>query len=403
MRSPFGAAQGDVLLQTVVVIGNGLFFSQFRRWIIRDLLAAGHRVIACAPERPGLAAEVTRLGAEFLPISLDRTGMNPLRDISDVVALARDLRSVGADLVISHQTKLIVLGTLAARLAGVRRVFAMVEGFGYAFSPGREPKRLVMRGLLQTLFSCAFRLCTGVFVLNEDDRALVLRTKMISSRQRLTRVNGTGIDLDSFAHVPPRDSAPRFLLIARLLREKGLEEYVQAARMVKARHPHCRFQLIGPIDSNPGAIDPAALAAWRAEGVIEYLGEVNDVRPYLRDCSVYVLPSYREGMPRTVLEALATGRAVITTTAPGCRETVDDGCNGFLVPPRDAQALAVAMQRFVDDPALIRSMGDASRERAEREFDVRAVNARIMLSMDLGGADGPAAALTRGSRQRAAA
>lgn len=390
-------------MQTVVIIGNGLFFSQFRRWIIRDLLAAGHRVIACAPARPGLAGEVSQLGAEFLPISVDRTGMNPFRDLVDLWKLARELRALGADVVISHQTKLIVLGTLAARLAGIGRVFAMVEGFGYAFSPGREPKRLLMRGILQALFSCAFRLCNGIFVLNEDDRALVLRTGMISARERVTRVNGTGIDLDTFAHVPPKDAAPKFLLIARLLREKGLEEYVAAARILKRRHPHSQFQLIGPLDSNPGAIGRAELDSWRAEGIIEYLGEVADVRPYLRACSVYVLPSYREGMPRTVLEALATGRAVITTTAPGCRETVDDGVNGFLVPPRDAAALAAAMQRFIDEPALIPAMGRASRQRAETDFDVRAVNARIMLTMDLATAGTRASQPGRLVGQRAAA
>jgi glycosyltransferase involved in cell wall biosynthesis len=379
-----------MLSQTVVVIGNGLFFAQFRRWIVRDLAAAGHRVIACAPDRPGLAAEVTHLGAEFLPISLDRTGMNPLRDLRDLWGLARSLRALRADVVISHQTKLIVLGTLAARLAGIRRVFAMVEGFGYAFTDGREPKRLLMRGLLQSLFSCAFRLCTGVFVLNEDDRRLAMRTKMVSSRQQLIRVHGTGIDLDEFAEVPPADATPRFLLIGRLLREKGIAEYVEAARLVKQRHPHCRFQLIGPVDSNPGAIDAATFATWRGEGVIEYVGEVEDVRPYLRDCTVYVLPSYREGMPRTVLEALAIGRAVITTTAPGCRETVHDGVNGFLVPPRNAAALADAMLRFIDQPALIAVMGRASRALAERVFDVRAVNSLIMRSMNLAAPPVPA-------------
>lgn len=389
--------------QTVVVIGNGLFFIQFRRWIVRDLVAAGHRVIACAPDRPGLAAEVTRLGAEFLPISVDRTGMNPLRDLRDVWALARSLRALGADAVISHQTKLIVLGTLAARLAGIRRVFAMVEGFGYAFTVGREPKRLAMRGLLQPLFSCAFRLCTGVFVLNEDDRRLALRARMVSPRQQLVRVHGTGIDLDEFTEAPPADTAPRFLLIGRLLREKGITEYVEAARLLKRRHPHARFQLIGPVDSNPGAIDAATLAAWRDEGLIEYLGEVNDVRPYLRDCTVYVLPSYREGMPRTVLEALATGRAVVTTTAPGCRETVHDGVNGFLVPPRNPAALAAAMQRFIDQPALIPVMGRASRALAERVFDVRAVNASIMAAMGLTATHAPARATPAIAARRAAA
>src|SRR5690606_6668697 len=147
-----------------------------------------------------------------------------------------------------------------------------------------------------------------------------------------------------------------FLLIARLLRDKGIYEYVEAARIIKKENPECVFRVVGPFDSNPSSINEAAVRQWHDEGVIEYLGETKDVRPVIAEARVYVLPSYREGTPRTVMEAMAMGRPVITTNAPGCKETVIDGKNGFLVPVRDARALAGAMQRFIDDPSLISKM-----------------------------------------------
>jgi glycosyltransferase involved in cell wall biosynthesis len=176
---------------------------------------------------------------------------------------------------------------------------------------------------------------------------------------------------------------PTFLLIARLLRDKGIVEYVEAAKRLRAGHPNARFRLLGPMDPNPAGLSADVLERWRAEGAIEYLGEAADVRPHLRACTVYVLPSYREGMPRTVLEAMAVGRAIVTTDAPGCRETVVEGENGFLVPPRDVGALADAMRRFIVEPGLAIAMGQRSRAIALQRFDVHRVNAVMLEAMGL--------------------
>ena len=191
-------------------------------------------------------------------------------------------------------------------------------------------------------------------------------------------VNGSGVDLDEFGPEPPPAAGNCFLIICRFLGNKGVREYAQAAHRVRLRHPNAVFCLAGWIDDNPDAIAESELDAWVQSGDIEYLGRLEDVKPALRECSVYVLPSYREGTPRTVLEAMAIGRPVITTDAPGCRETVTDGENGFLVPVKSVGALVEAMQRFIDNPDLAAEMGKRSREIAEEKYDVHKVN-KVML------------------------
>jgi glycosyltransferase involved in cell wall biosynthesis len=368
----------------LVIVGDR-DIAKFRGWLMRDLVSAGHEVLACAPNQPGLPESIAATGAKFLPMSIDRTGTNPIRDLMGVIALSRLLRSLRAQVVLSHGTKANILAPLATRLVRGCRAYAMLEGLGYAFSPGSEFTRQMLRAVLVSLFRVAFRCCSGVFVLNDHDLQYVHTARLVGASQEVTKVNGTGIDLNEFSYSPPEASQPRFLLIARLLREKGILEYLEAARILRPLFPNAHFQLLGPLDTNPGAFDSDQVAAWQKEGLIEYLGEANDVRPILRSCTVYVLPSYREGMPRTILEALAIGRPIVTTDVPGCQETVVDGFNGFLVPARNSSALAQAMQRFLDHPQLIYEMGKNSRTLAETRFDVRQVNATVMAAMGLAG------------------
>jgi glycosyltransferase involved in cell wall biosynthesis len=198
---------------------------------------------------------------------------------------------------------------------------------------------------------------------------------------RSTVLTGSGIDTQAFAFVPPPPGPTTFLLIARLLGDKGVREYVAAARILTRKYPHAVFQLVGWIDTNPDAIRPDELNEWIKEGAIEYLGRLNDVQPAIAACSVYVLPSYREGTPRTVLEAMAIGRPIVTTDAPGCRETVVHEDNGLLVAVKSVDQLVAAMQRFLDDPKLAARMGRRSREIAETKFDVRNVSAVMLKEM----------------------
>ncbi len=283
-----------------------------------------------------------------------------------------------------YAIKPVIYGSLAARIAGVPRRFAMIEGLGYAFTPpdGREHlKRRALRGMVSILYATALRSPSRVFFLNGDDIDEFTRSHLVSPK-KASLLGGIGVELEKWPPAPPVTRPVTFLLAARLLREKGIVEYATAARLVRSRHPEARFILLGGLDSNPGALSREEVESWSDD--VEWPGHVPDVRPWLARASVFVLPSYyREGVPRSTQEAMSMARPVITTDAPGCRETVVDGVNGFLVPPRDPQALAEAMERFILHPELIERMGQASRRLAEERFDVRRANLRIMEEMGL--------------------
>jgi glycosyltransferase involved in cell wall biosynthesis len=301
-----------------------------------------------------------------------------------VLRLAGVLRRLRPDLLFAYTSKPVIYGAMAARLAGVPAVFALISGLGYAFVEGRGLARRLMRQWVSTLYRTSLRHADGVFFQNSDDLEDFRRMAIIGDRHKAIRVNGSGVDTSHYRVSPPMLEPPTFLLIARLLKDKGIFEFVEAARRLRVRHPQARFRLLGPLDTNPAAISTRDLESWCAEGAVEYLGEVEDVRPYLAETTAYVLPSaYREGVPRTLLEAMSTGRAIITTDTPGCRETVVPGENGFLVPTGDAGALADAMERFVVQPDLALRFGRRSRALAEERFDVRKVNAVMLEAMGL--------------------
>ena len=369
----------------VVVLGSyAPSLINFRGRLIQDMVGAGHTVVACAPGFDGkIANALGKLGASYLPAPIERTGLNPLLDAWSVMGLTRLLRRLEPQVVLAYTAKPVIYGSLAARLARVPRMFAMITGLGYLFTEGRQWTHRVLRQMTTTLYRASLSSAAGIFFQNPDDLEEFRRRAIVSDRQNLIRVNGSGVDLAHYSFSCPPTEGPVFLLIARLLRDKGIREYVEAARRLRAHHPGARFWLLGPPDSNPAAIPQAEVERWQAEGVVEYLGAAADVRPYLTSSTVYVLPSYREGTPRTVLEAMATGRAIVTTDVPGCRETVVSGENGFLVPPGDAAALAETMARFIESPDLARSMGERSRRIAEEKFDVNKVNAVMLGAMGL--------------------
>ncbi|MBO9622455.1 MAG: glycosyltransferase family 4 protein [Sphingomonas sp.] len=369
-----------------LVTSYGLSLPNFRGPLISALVARGIHVYALAPDfDEKTRAAVIRLGAEAIDISMERTGMRPARDFIDAVRLWKQLRQLKPDATFSYFIKPVIYGSLAARFAGIPRRFAMVAGLGYVFTPDgtRETlKRRVLKVVASVLYKVAFSACRRVFFQNEDDVAQFVDAGLIDP-DKVVRLNGTGVDLTALAVSPPIESPPTFLLMARLLREKGIYEYAAAARIVRSRHPEARFLLLGDVDPNPGGLSRDEVSDWVRDGIIEWLGHVDDVRPWIAQSSVYVLPSYREGKPRSTQEAMAVGRAVITTDAPGCRDTVIEGVNGFLVPVRDAQALAQAMLRFIEQPDLIARMGHQSRVLAEERFDVVKINAVILGELGL--------------------
>ncbi|WP_126975669.1 glycosyltransferase family 4 protein [Frigidibacter oleivorans] len=396
-------AAGGTGPRKVMVIGS-LAWSlvNFRLDLMRRMVAQGHRVLAVAPDidpatRDRLAAE----GIACAAVPMDRTGMNPLRDLATLDALTRLMRAERPDLVLSYTMKPILYGSLAARRAGVPGVHALFTGLGYAFTdeaPEEAPaplaarlKRRAVRTVVVGLHRVALTGVTSAFCYNDQERRDIRRHRLIPARVPLHDVPGSGVDTARFAASPPPEGAVRFLFVGRLLRSKGLEVLARATAELRARGHAVTVDLLGPEDTNPDAIDPATLARWQAEGLFRHLGQTRDVAPYFRACSVFVLPSLlREGVPRTILEAMASGRAVITSDAPGCGETIRDGVQGHVVPRGDARALAAAMERYLTDPDLARRMGAAARALACARHDVHAVNRLLLTHMGLESATPPA-------------
>jgi len=334
---------------------------------------------------PDVTPQLDAMGVEYSMIPLDRRGFNPFSDLGSLLHLKQVLYRIKPDMVLSYTFKPIVYGSLAARMAWVghpKKVFAMVTGLGYAFTEDSGLKRRVLFNIAKGMYRSGLRSCDGVIFQNPDDETFFHKLKVLPSHAATTVVGGSGVDLEEYAPAPLPET-PHFLCLSRLLGTKGIREYARAAIRLKTRHPEATFRLVGPQEEGADTIPPAEIETWRQQGM-EICPGVEDVRPEIANASTYVLASYyREGTPRSILEAMSMGRPIITTKTPGCRETVLEGKNGFLVPPKDDEALGQAMERFITDPALCGPMGAASRALAEKKYDVNLVNDSILSFMGL--------------------
>jgi glycosyltransferase involved in cell wall biosynthesis len=371
-------------MKVAVVANTSWFIYNFQRRFLEDLRIAGHEVITVAPpDATTVRLEERRFRS--VPMAMERSGFNPVVEWRALGRLRRIYEAERPDMVFQSTIKPVIYGSIAAQRAGITRVFNMIPGLGYVFA-GRGVRQRLLRPLVKSLYRYALRRSSRVFFQNPDDRRYFVENGLVSeTAAEITW--GLGVDMEYFQ--PAEAVAPRsggcFLLIARMLAEKGVGEFVAAAETLHREYPKARFQLLGKVDEgNPGGISAAALRSWHEAGVVEYLGEVDDVRPFLAAADVVVLPSYyREGMPNALLEAMAMGKPVITTDAPGCRETVREGVTGLLVPPRDVAALAAAMRLMIADPARRRTMGERGRMFAQERFDVRLVNAQLLKAMEI--------------------
>lgn len=370
-----------------VLVLSSLAYSlvNFRGDLLRAMKDCGHQVIACAPDHdPATLQKLDIMGVPFIQTPMDRTGTSPLADLRLLWRYWRLMRRERPDIVLAYTQKPIVYGGLAARLARVGRFYALMSGLGHVFSP-HSGYPAPLRKLVSILYREALRRAKATFVFNADDRADMLRHGIVGKTQRVVQVPGSGVPIDRFAQEPLPPGDPAFLLIARLMKNKGIMEFLEASRIVRAQGRECRFTILGRCETeNPEGLDEQDCARLAREYDVEFVPGTDDVRPFLHACSVFVLPSYyREGLPRTILEAMATGRAVITTDMPGCRDPIVEGRTGLLVPPRDAGALANAMIRFVADPELAITMGQAARLRAQSHYDVNLVNRQLLGEMGL--------------------
>lgn len=371
------------MTKVVIVASYPDSIVHFRGALISELIGRGVAVHVAAPDlgadSPWRKALEER-GVETHEIPLYRTEINPVSDAWTLVQLGRLFLKTRPDVVLSYTIKPVIYGTIMAWMVRVPRMFALITGVGYLFTGNRKG---VLNSLVRRLYRFALSKSDKVFFQNPDDRALFDNVGVISLTTKSVVVNGSGIDVEVFAEQPIPRGELVFLMIARLLIDKGVREYAEAAASLRDAYPEIRFQLAGWIDEHPDAIGEHELDTWIEKGSVEFLGYLEDVRPAIEASTVYVLPSYREGTPRTVLEAMAMGRPIITTDAPGCRETVIDGENGFLVPVKSVDSLVVAMQRFIDDPELAVVMGRRSRQLAEDKYDVRKVNEVMLREMGI--------------------
>ncbi|HAW35439.1 MAG TPA: glycosyltransferase family 1 protein [Erythrobacter sp.] len=356
----------------------------FRGNLIQDLIALGYRVTVGAPDlTEEWRQKLTAMGATVNETPMRRTGVGVLGDLRYYRRLKSLFIRDKPELVLTYTIKPNIWGALAANRTGVRSI-AMVTGLGYAFTDGATKTSLrqwVIRTIVRRLYRVATNYNDRVIFQNSDDADDFFALGCIVDRDKARVVSGSGVDLVHYGRVPlPRTST--VLMVARLLRNKGVREYAEAAISTKRSFPAARFQLVGPFDPGPDSISRAELDGWIAAG-LEYLGPVEDVRPYIAAARIYVLPSYREGTPRSVLEAMAMGRPVITTDTPGCRDTVVDGVSGLLVQKGDSDALAAALLRLLENPAEAESLGAAGFQLASRKYDVRLVNRDIIREIEL--------------------
>lgn len=363
----------------IVLFGNSdWYLFNFRLSLAERLREEGHDLLLISPPGP-YGDNLTSLGYRWQPLPMDRRSLNPIKELKLLGHLIRMFRAEKPDIVHGFTIKAAVYGAVAGKFAGVRAIVNSIDGLGFVFI-GDQIKARILRPLVRQAMRSAF---SGpncrVIVLNPTDRdQLVSEGIIVNDKVRL--VPGAGVDCKMFRPVTndvPNGRPMIVMLPARLLWDKGIGEFVEASRIL-ARED-IRFQIAGGVDEgNPAAIGQAQAKAWQDEGLVELLGHVEDMASVVAAADIVVLPSYREGLPTSLLEAAACGKPMVATDVPGCRDVVEDGRNGLIVPARDAEALAGAIARLADDPHMRNELGAAARERAVREFDVGIVNQQML-------------------------
>ncbi len=371
------------MAKVLIIAGYASSLYIFRGPLIRTLKEK-HQVSTTAPfDSNEVSEKVKSLGVDYYPNSFQRAGMNPLADLKASNELRKIIEMVAPDYVLAYTIKPVIFGLSAAMKAGVKNTYALITGLGSGFDQNSFKQRLLYL-LIKRLYRNSLKRSSGVIFQNPDDRKFFLDHEIIRKDQNTEVVNGSGVDLDYFYPSSPKTSQISFLLVARMVREKGVVQFVNVARRVKLNFPETTFELLGWVDENPNSLSRDDIRNWEDEGVITYHGAVNDVRPFIANSSVFVLPTYyREGTPRTILEAMSMQKPIITTNTPGCKETVVNGMNGFLVAPKDEKELYDKVVYFINNPKEIDRMGKESLRIARQKYDVAKVNAQLIEFMGL--------------------
>lgn len=370
----------------LIIASYGPSLINFRIHLIKKLLSKGYRVSIASPIdnfSDNLQEELRSLGVNINIFSLSRQGLNFLEDYKSIIEIYKIIKNLKPNIIISYTAKPVIYTGIVLKFFKKISYYPLITGLGYTFSERNSIKFKILKYLMIKLYYEGLKSSSKIIFQNQDDQSLFLKYKIIRNKNFSYIVNGSGVDLESYP-LTSLPSKPIFLMIARLLVDKGVREYVEAAKIVCSRFSGVKFQLVGGLDQNPSGISANELKSFINQGDIEYLGELKSVQPILKSCKYYVLPSYREGTPRSTLEALSTGRPIITTDTPGCRETVVHEKNGLLVPIKDSVALANAMIRLLNEKdETIKKMAQESYLIALNKYEINKINQNMLTIMDL--------------------
>jgi glycosyltransferase involved in cell wall biosynthesis len=369
-------------MNKILIISNSSYsLLSFRRELLESFLERNFSIVVCCPQdasTPFLLEEFERLKIKVIIQEIRNTSKNIIFDFLTFLRFVNIIKSNNITHTFSYNMKPVIYGSIAAYFCGLKHIYTIVTGLGYTFTENNGIS--ITRLLLKNLLTFALSLNEKIFFQNKNDFDYLCKTKKLQNSSII--VNGSGVDTEFFKFTKtPKEIS--FLFVGRLLAHKGIYEYIEAVRLLKKKYPTISFKVAGGFSSNPSAVTQVELESWIHEEIIEYLGEVQEMLPVFQKASVCVLPSYREGCPRSLLEAMSVGRAIITTDAPGCRDTVIEGNNGYLVPVKNSLKLAEAMEQLIASPSLIKKMGQKSRLLAEEKFNVHKVNERILKGMGL--------------------
>ena len=354
----------------------------FRKEFIEMLVSNGHEVYCLVSDYDRKSREkISSFGAIPLDYTLNAKGLNPFKDAIATFDLIRLFRQHRTDVVFSFFVKPVIFATIAAKIARVPRIVGMIEGLGGAFTvhkSGQTKKAKIIKAIQIFLYKISLPLLDELIFLNNDDKKELIDTYNINAKG-VNILGGIGVDLEKFSYSKVTSDPISFIFIGRLLTEKGIFEYLEAAKMVKDKYKDVNFYILGGFEeNNPFGLKKEELRSYLNDEIVIFPGYVNNIKDWIANSSVFVLPSYREGVPRSTQEAMAIGRAVITTDTVGCRETVKDGVNGFLVPPYNSDVLAQKMMYFIKNPEMVIQMGIESRKIAEEKFDINKQNKKLI-------------------------
>ena len=370
-------------MRVVIIQSYAPSIFTFRKELLESILEKRNDLWVILPFADSkIQKGLKKLGAKYVHLPIDRRRISPIKDLMLILKMILILKRISPHIVLSFTLKPIIYGSIASSIASVPHRYSMLEGRGSVFTQKARSAKIV-EYIAKKLLKISMSLNDKVFFLNSNDIDYFLTKKLIK-RNKIERIHGIGVNLNYYKQSPFEKNRTNFLMISRLIKSKGVQIYADAAKLMLEKYPHVSFTLVGPFEKGVDAISISKIQSFEDASILEYLGSLEDVRPTIMKSSVFVLPTYyNEGLPRTILEAMSIGRPIITTNAPGCGDTVDHGRNGFLVPAKDPGTLAEVMEKFIQNPELIKKMGKESRKIAEEKYDVNKVNKVIMHTMDL--------------------